>query len=406
MQHNLGDGCSVHIDDPVVVSWAEPGENRWGRHQFVRLSRYPEEKILLRFHAGADSVTAYGSAEPAYLSDDGTNWTPISEDDFSKAGFSFPVQDGEYLCIPPSVPLNLKDADLSLPSPDGAFFSYRTINLYRADRCAAPIQDYLNTRPCQRWSPHTGQWKNESLKWDNRDRLVWVAQGEEAGLISGSWTEHSPVQKDGVLLYADYRASYLTHDGGVPGGCGVVCMVSADNGRSWLRRSNIVDPDAVQGEISNMTEPVLTLDVHGNPVCVIRRADQTQKSMLITRSDDDGHTWEKPKVLDELGDFGVFPDLATLDSGVMVLSYGRPGVHLTFSMDGTGRSWTPPITILTGDKDHLSAKTDGYTGLLPVGPDEFLLAYTDFEVEDEQGRPRKSVLTRRVRINRQADRTG
>jgi len=401
MEHDIGTGYKIHLDEPVIVSMAAPGETRWGRHQFVRLSRYPEDKILLRFHAGADSVTAYGEDEPAFLSaDSGHTWTPYEGEGFSATGSSFAVFNDEFLCVPHAVPFNVKAAGLNLPEPVGTFFSYRQVNLYRADQCAEAIQTHLNRQVCTRWHPETAEWVNEYLSWDSRHRLVWIAQGEEADRVSGTWTEHAPIQLDGELLYTDYRASYLMDNESVPQGCGVACMVSMDNGRTWQKRATIVGPNGIPGSVSNMTEPVLALDVNKNLVCVIRRADQEQKSLLITFSKDKGQTWEGLRPLEELGPIGVFPSLVSLDCGLLGLSYGRPGVHLTFSLDGTGHSWVKPITILPGDRDLLSTKTDGYTDLIPIGPDEFLLAYTDFETKDEMGRHRKAVLVRRVWISR------
>ena len=401
MTYNLEEGYKIQLDEPVVVSMAPPGETRWGRYQFVRMSHYPDGKILLRHHTGADSVTAYGAAEPAFLSADrGQTWTRCEAGEVPDTGFSFPVFDDEFLWVPPAQPFNIQATGLNLPEPVGTFFSYRPVYLYRADQCPEAIQTYLNRQVCMRWSPETAEWVNGHLSWAPQHRLIWIAQGEEAGLVSGTWTEHAPIQVDGELLYADYRASYLLDDGRVPQGCGVVCMVSSDNGHTWQKRTTIVSPDSISGSISNMTEPVLALDVNKNLICVIRRADQDQKSMLVTFSNDQGRTWEGLRPLDELGPFGVFPSLVSLECGLVGLAYGRPGVHLTFSLDGTGRHWETPITILPGDDAHLSTKTDGYTEMIPIGLDEFLLAYTDFEGVDQTGAKRKTILVRRVKVSK------
>ncbi len=80
--------------------------------------------------------------------------------------------------------------------------------------------------------------------------------------------------------------------------------------------------------------------------------------------------------------FGVFPCLLRLGCGVMVVPFGRPGVHLVFSPDGTGRTWTDPTCVLPGNPERLSDKTDGYTNMLPLSDSETLLGYTDFEHVD------------------------
>ena len=172
-------------------------------------------------------------------------------------------------------------------------------------------------------------------------------------------------------------------------------MVSRDNGKSWDRRSTIaVDKE---GNDCN-TEPMLAENVSGELVCIIRRTDHEQKSMLITFSPNSGKTWDKPIALDQLGEFGVMPCLIRLECGVMVLSYGRPGIWLSFSLSGTGREWTDPVCILYGDMVRWKAESDAYTTMLPIGPNQLLLAYTHFEHKDAQGNQRKAVLVRILTI--------
>jgi hypothetical protein len=104
--------------------------------------------------------------------------------------------------------------------------------------------------------------------------------------------------------------------------------------------------------------------------------------------------------LDELGKFGVMPDLLQLKSGPLILTYGRPGVNLAVSRDGSGKTWQPPISLFSGDREKLNSRTDGYTALRAIGPNEFLMAYTDFERLDDQGRKRKAVLVRRLSVEK------
>ena len=84
----------------------------------------------------------------------------------------------------------------------------------------------------------------------------------------------------------------------------------------------------------------------------------------------------------------------------MALSYGRPGVHVTFSLDGVGDTWTPPITIREGTHENRQEHTDGYTSLLPTGADSFLLAFSDFKHLDKDGNIRKAIKVCRVTVSR------
>jgi len=117
--------------------------------------------------------------------------------------------------------------------------------------------------------------------------------------------------------------------------------------------------------------------------------------MVITHSDDGGRSWTEPV---EFCDFGVFPCLQKLGSGPLALSYGRPGVHIRISPDGNARDWSDPITLIPGDPDETGRYSCGYTSLLELSDDSFLIAYSDFEHRDAEGTKRKAILTRKVRV--------
>jgi hypothetical protein len=298
---------------------------------------------------------------------------------------------------PPFKLTQLKDA---LPKPAGEFTTYRKIALYRTSECPEAVQNYLREQPCWRWDGPKQTWDAGTVEFDMRDRLVWIGQGIEKGLVSGTTFERSPIRVGNELLWADYRSVYAMPDGTAPNGFGVSCMVSTNDGRSWQRRSPIVNADAIAGEISSMTEPVLCQNSLKEIICIIRRTDQKQKTMLISFSKDNGFNWGKPRAMEELGNFGVMPDLIRLESGPLVLAYGRPGVNLSFSMDGSGEIWEPSVSVLEGDPNNTNAGTDGYASLLPVGRNEFLIAYSNFNYVDGLGQTRKAILVQRASLEK------
>ena len=108
-----------------------------------------------------------------------------------------------------------------------------------------------------------------------------------------------------------------------------------------------------------------------------------------------GQLWTPPQTLLE---FGVWPCVQLLDCGVLVLSYGRPGVHLRFAADGVGQAWSDPLTLIEGRADDITRHTCGYTSLLPLDTTSFLVAYSDFLHRDAGGRTRKAILVRRVQV--------
>ena len=117
-------------------------------------------------------------------------------------------------------------------------------------------------------------------------------------------------------------------------------MVSDDNGRSWIRRSTIATAPA--GD--NSDEPVIDHEPIGRVGLRDARDVGQGRPMFLMHSKDNGMTWSQPQ---ELFDFGVFPRLLQLENGVLVLSFGRPGVWLSFSLDG-GHSWTEKQAVLKG----------------------------------------------------------
>src|SRR5437016_922567 len=72
----------VEMDEPVVVSMADPAERTWGYWQFPTISRMPGGEILLTVNNNQDDDLCYGHAAPAFLSqDDGATWQSADMDE-------------------------------------------------------------------------------------------------------------------------------------------------------------------------------------------------------------------------------------------------------------------------------------------------------------------------------------
>jgi len=212
--------------------------------------------------------------------------------------------------------------------------------------------------------------------------------------IPGDWSQkiytESPIVRSGKeLLHADYWTVYESLSGGAPLGWECSLMVSGDNGRSWKRRSTMVSVGAEDAS----AEPVIEMNSGGEIVGVMRR-DMGTKSpyMYLVHSKDNGFTWSEPEAL---FDFGVFQRLLHLENGVLVLTFGRPGVWMSFSLDG-GHCWTQAQPVLI---DAARGYTScGYTSLVAINRDEFLLAYSDVTFPNAKGQACKSILVRRVSV--------
>lgn len=387
----LADASAVQVElgEPVVVAQSAPTETRWGRYQFPMLSRLPDGKLLLTFANAPDAYEAHGQPQPAYTSaDHGKTWAPFTGEAGITAGVLIsPVFNGEYLTLPKAKGLKVDAA--RMPKVAGHYNAYNGFEAYRLGNCPPEVQAYIKDVKSLRWTPGTGRWKEEPVKWDDRNQLVYTYEGW-AGKTS---QEDQMVRLNGELFLIEYRTLYATMDGRIPQGWLVSLMVSTDNGHSFQRRSAI-DSQYPQ---DNLAEPALVANSRKELVCVIRRSFQEQTPMYVTHSADSGKTWEKPLLLHPVG---VFPHMLLLENGVLVLAFGRPGVYLSFSPDGTGRSWTPPTTLIDGKLDNPGATTCGYTTLEPIGPNTFLLAYSDFRHKNVKGEACKTILVRPVTVRR------
>jgi hypothetical protein len=396
--HKLSENVSVELGEPVVVAMSRVGERRWGYFHGPLLSKYPGGRLLLRFRDCPDAVSAYGTPQPTVISEDeGKTWKPFKAEGLPAANKVLEVGGGEFICVPAARPLNIhKPQRLKLPRPVGESTTYARTLYYKLEDCPGKLQKFLTTLAASRWTPKAKTWTAEQIKYPLKDALLWKRAGKNGALVARTWFHHAPVRLGDELLYADYRQLFLLADGSVPGHWATTCMVSKDNGRTWRRRATIAaDPKGAWP----MSEPDMDVNAAGELVCVLRRAHRVQKSMVITFSKDRGKTWEKPTDLkDPLGDFGVMPDLLTLECGVMALSYGRPGVSLSFSLDGLGRKWTKPVAVVPGSHKDIHRDSDGYTGMVPLGPKRFLLAYQKMRHKDERGKVRKAMLVRQVTV--------
>jgi hypothetical protein len=144
-------------------------------------------------------------------------------------------------------------------------------------------------------------------------------------------------------------------------GLRTILVESFDNGKNWAFVSSIAYRHGGQGD--GFCEPVLMRVPDGSLLCVLRRGGGMPLGQ--SRSLTDGKTWSPVETLHA---HGVDPDLCLMANGVLVGTYGRPGLHLMFSLDGCGREWTHFTPI--GDW-----RSSTYMGIVEIAHDELLLMY-------------------------------
>ena len=384
---------NIKLSDPVVAAVSAPDEERWGYTQFPALSRLPDGRIMLCYADAEDASETHGEPAPALVSaDDGESWVPFSEkpDPVRPHSAITEAYDGEFFAVPAIHYFNVKKAGVALPEPVAESFVYGPLYTYRVADFPPKVLEHFRWLDARRWTPETGCWVDEKVEYDTR---IFSAGGrKDSDLLPRAFFERPALRHRGEILYADYRVRYALEGGFVAAKGGTDLMASSDNGRSFEHRS-VIGVDRTGRDL--MGEPTLAETSEGNLICVIRKTDHEQKPMIITGSEDGGQTWTDPV---EFCEFGVFPCLQKLESGPLVLSYGRPGVHLRISPDGNARDWSDPLTLIPGDPAETGRYSCGYTSLLELSDDTVLIAYSDFEHMDSEGAQRKAILTRQVTV--------
>jgi hypothetical protein len=182
-------------------------------------------------------------------------------------------------------------------------------------------------------------------------------------------------------------------DAGTHGHTSVFCYASDDKGRSW-REIGLVTrgtPSTPEG----FNEATLTALDDGRLYSVIRSGDALHHAW----SHDGGRTWSTPAMLrlvdSNLQPRMVWPRVAQLEDGTLVLAWGRPGKHLAFDPTGTGDAWqghldlhalelstqaengVPENQRLRGDTENCVRYWDSgdYLSVVAVGPREVLVTY-------------------------------
>jgi hypothetical protein len=393
------DAVRVRLDEPVLVDQAPPSLQIWGSYRIPKLSRLPDGDLCLSFQLGRDHYADQGDEAPFFRSSDhGRTWQRAQwpHPRFRGTGPVISrVHDGEYWCFPSTKGIEFQPE--KLPPRLSTKIDAWAFSKYRLSDCSEDVVRWYHDLVALRWTPATKQWREEPVGWDHRGQLFFVLDTPSQG-ITGVWGQKTfiecplvPMGKD--LLHVDYWTIYEADDGSAPVGWDSWLMVSSDNGRTWKRRSRLTKP--TKGRMDG--EPVIERTLSGDLVGVVRVEDGGAHPMLLVRSRDQGHTWSPEE---RLLSYGVLPRLLQLENGVLVLSYGRaPGTWMSFSLDG-GRTWTKPTALLVESQELTDSWkcSCGYTSLIALDRDSFLVTYGNRHLPNAKGEPCKSILTRRVEV--------
>lgn len=382
----------IILNDPVVVSQARPGLRTWGPWQFPVLQRLEDGRLLLEFHKEADSATAYGLPKgQAVSADDGATWRDVPTPGIV-SGLRLPNGDLLQAFLRPSVPtagLNLPKPLAHVPSSYNVTYTY-----YRRAELPADLQSgwWFRRRPAG-----SSVWVDEQARVEVPDDLASTT--EDVLVFPFFEQDRIQVGPDGRLVATLYGLPQMSDGRFLVRRALSMLVESLDNGRTWRLKSTIPyypdqgsDPfwDARDG----FTEPQIAFLPDGSILALLRTTDGNGVGpMYVTRSSDGGTTWDSPRVFDSLG---VWPQMLTLQNGVTLVSYGRPGLYLRATDDPAARKWRKRMTVV--EPGVIGQDTCSYSDLIALTDHEALVAYSDFNTPDREGRPCKTILVRRVEI--------
>lgn len=147
-------------------------------------------------------------------------------------------------------------------------------------------------------------------------------------------------------------------------------MRSTDRGLTWDYWATVAyDPNI---GIESFCEPDLLTLPNGDILCFMRTGGSGGQytPLYLSISHDDGRTWEK---LRPIADRGVWPNACRTTDGILVVTYGRPGNWLAFSLD-EGQTWAGHVCFYQGN-------TTSYNSVEEVEPGTLLVVYDSRELD-------------------------
>lgn len=392
------DAYLLDKDPPAIVyvSKEETQDVEWGYVQFPFLGSLADGNMILGFQMGDDSEESYGKDKYKYFvsSLNGKEWMPVKNNERPYAGIA--VDEQTIISLETLEPVKIED--ITLPAEPTTWIPY----------------DYSYSEPQKAYS---------------YDLLPPFAR--TLGIRRTTSDGKSVVEKAPVTLYKDLRVRYdellpiiffgpllklqngeiagvfypsfaATEDDLIDTKCGVVLVHSNDKGNTWKQMDRLpylpdlkYDP---KGDLrGGFTETAAELLSDGSLFLAMRTADATPEPYpgclecgpLYTVKRSPSGEWTQPV---PVSPFGVMPQLLKLKNGLLILSYGRPGVQLRVS-DDEGKTWTAPYDIVESKSKNQRAETCGYTSLAPdpTNPNAFFIAYSNFQFVGEDKKDHKAI---------------
>ncbi len=389
----LGEHDLLVRSGPLVVVSVADKSYGWGFYQFPQLARLSDGRLGIKWAMHPDSILSYGKADHgAAVSEEGRRWQSVTElpDEFETVA----VHDGSR--IKSHTPEAVSIDPAKMPAPVAEMFD-KARKLQRLYYRHSELPERFQGVFLLRQPPGNAEWHEERAELVDPNAVRY----SRGGLMPVVWWGDIRSEPDGALMAGVYPGYSIDERDRVETKSGVFFYRSHDAGRSWAIVSRIPyrpdqEYDAIASDRLGFTEPAFYILSDGTYLCIMRTSDVVGVGpMYQSISQDHGATWSPPQVMARTG---VLPKLLQLENGIIVLSAGRPGVQLRFSLPENIGTWSEALEMLpyAGDRDSVSC---GYTDLLATGPDRFLLVYSDFRYPAGDA-TRKAILVREFVVSR------
>lgn len=376
------------LSEPKVISRAPESVKEWGFWQFPEIEYLSDGRLHAIFHINTDSEVSYGKQKgQAVSSDMGESW--VEDFNMTECG-GILLDNGDRLRIvhKQSIPID----NLTLPSEISESVSYNSrFKVYDASDFPPELGGWYFAR----MTKGTTEWVEEQAVVNIPGETRWV----RSGVLPIPFLWRMKKAPNGTLwgIHYDFRQgdkcpAHLMR---------AIFVVSEDNGKTWNFRSEIPyapdrEKDPYWEKRDGFSEPNVAFMPDGSIFCLLRTTDGNGIGpMYWSRSTDGGRTWSDPEVFDNLG---VWPAIITLNNGVTLTTYGRPGIYLRATADPSGIEWEDRYEIMAPDASGLT-NTCAYTDLIALDDNTAYLIYSDFYYPDDEGKKRKTILGRKITVH-------
>lgn len=330
---------NVRLEKPKIVYQAKEKKS-WGHVQFPRIFRQDDKKIAVVWSLNDDDITAKAKRGWKYSNDNGESWffrwkeRPIDK--------GLKLSNGDYLKL---TSINYKSTLVtknikSIISKDSNNFKF-----YKAEDINKKFINFNVFR----------NFKGGGTKKEIANVIYFpgTLKHSSKGVFPNQLWGDVKELPNGRLLTCQYPYFYDNND--EVNQSGVAFFESKDEGESWEQISfipfyidqNLDEDNNLLREFMGFTEPTFELLDDKRIVCIMRSAPGYRVAPMYTSiSDDLGKTWSDPK---PITNNGVLPQLLKLKNGVLVLSYGRPGVQIRFAIPNNNNNkieWSDPFEML------------------------------------------------------------